>query len=99
MKFWSKKTADEGDKKEKTIALGAKAQQLLDDETLAQAFSEIEDRFIERWKISTDATERDRCWMAINLTGQLRNMLVKFVNDGKLSQSDLDALLAQDKAA
>ena len=99
MRFWGKKVADEGDKKEKAIALGVKAQQLLEDETLNSAFAAIEDKFVDRWKASTDPTERDRCWMAINLTGQVRTALVNFVNDGKLSQSDLDAILAQDKAA
>lgn len=87
------------DKKEKSIRLGQKAKALLDDEAFAAAFGAVEERFIERWKISTDQTERDRCWMAINLAGQLKSMLALFVSNGKISQQDLDAILAQGKAA
>ena len=76
-----------------------KAKALLEDEALGKAFDEIEKRFFERWKATTDPTERDRCWMAVNLSGQVKSMLGVFVSNGKLSQSDLDAVLAQEKAA
>jgi hypothetical protein len=87
------------DKKEKAIRLGAKAKALLGDEALTVAFASVEQLFIDRWKNSTDPTERDRCWMAINLTAQVRSALVTFVNNGKISQQDLDAIVAQGKAA
>lgn len=86
------------DKTADAIALGNKAKALLEDETLTKAFAEIEKRFFERWKSTTDSTERDRCWMAVNLSGQVKAMLAVFVSNGKLSQSDLDAQ-AQEKAA
>ena len=87
------------DKIQDAIQLGQKAKSLLEDETLGKAFAAIEERFIERWKSTTDATERDRCWMAVNLTGQVKDALGIFVSNGTMAQSDLDAILAKDKAA
>ena len=81
------------------ITLGAKAKALLEDETLNKAFAAVDELFIERWKTSTDAAERDRCWMGINIAAQVRSALGVFVDNGKVSQSDLDAILAQEKAA
>jgi hypothetical protein len=85
----------EQDKTADAIALGQKAKALLEDETLGKAFAEIEKRFVDRWKTTTDTAERDRCWMAVNLTTQVKNMLAVYVSNGKLSQQDLDAILAK----
>ncbi len=87
------------DKKEKQISLGIKAKQFLADETVTAAFASVESRFVERWKMSTDTAERDRCWMAINITEQVKQALAVFVQNGKISQGDLDDIAAQSKAA
>ena len=83
------------DKIQAAITLGNKAKALLEDETLTKAFAAVEERFIDRWKLSTDATERDRCWMAINITAQVKDALGLFVSNGSISKSDLDAILAK----
>jgi oxalate decarboxylase/phosphoglucose isomerase-like protein (cupin superfamily) len=83
------------DKKEKAIRLGQKAKTLLEDEAFAAAFGVVEQLFVDRWKNSKDAAERDRCWMAINITGHVKTALVTFVSNGKISQQDLDAILSK----
>jgi len=87
------------DKTQAAIQLGVKARLLLEDETLQKAFAEVEKTFIDRWKNTTDATERERCWMAVNIAENIRAALCVFVDNGKISQGDLDLILAQAKAA
>jgi hypothetical protein len=86
------------DKKEKQIRLGVKAKAFLADETIQAAFGSVEQVFVERWKVSTDAAERERCWMATNVVQQVKLALATFVNNGKIAQSDLDRIMAE-KAA
>lgn len=86
------------DKKEKQIRLGQKAKELLANETFSAAFGSVEAVFVERWKVSTDAAERDRCWMAINIAEKVRLALATFMNNGKIAQADLDRIMS-DKAA
>lgn len=86
------------DKKEKQIRLGVKAKAFLADDTIRAAFDSVEAVFVERWKLSKDSAERDRCWMATNIAQQVKLALAAFVNNGKIAQSDLDRIMA-DKAA
>jgi hypothetical protein len=86
------------DKKERQIRLGQKARELLENETFQAAFADVEALFIERWKLSADATERDRCWMAVNISQNVRRALAKFMDNGKIAQADLDRILSE-KAA
>jgi hypothetical protein len=87
------------DKMADAIQLGAKAKSLLEDETLKAAMAAVEVEIFNFWKRQRDPAERNRAWEVLQMGEKYRAMLVKFVNDGKLSQSDLEAILAQEKAA
>jgi hypothetical protein len=82
------------DKLQTSIARGARAEALLKNELLQEAFVVLERDYIEAWKISParDADGRERLWQAVNIVGKVRDHIVKVINDGKLSQRHLNDL-------
>ena len=82
------------DKTRDVIQLGARAKSLLEDETLKAAMAAVENEIFVFWKRQPDPVERNRAWEVLQMGEKYRAMLVKFVNDGKISQSDLDRILA-----
>ena len=82
------------DKLHIAIARGARAEALLGNELLQDAFVRLEQDYIDAWKISParDTDGRERLWQAVNIVGKVRDHIVKVVNDGKLSQRHLAEL-------
>src|SRR5262245_25256090 len=82
------------DKLQTSIARGARAEALLKNELLQEAFATLERDYIEAWKISParDTDGRERLWQAVNIVGKVRDHLVKVVNDGKLARRHLNEL-------
>ena len=82
------------DKLHESISRGARAEALLQNELLQEAFSRLEQDYIEAWRISParDTDGRERLWQAVNIVGKVRDHLVKVVNDGKLAQRHLHEL-------
>jgi hypothetical protein len=82
------------DKLHESITRGARAEALLQNELLQEAFTRLEQDYIDAWKISParDTDGRERLWQAVNIVAKVRDHIVKVVNDGKLSQRHLNEL-------
>jgi hypothetical protein len=82
------------DKLQESIARGARAEALLKNDLLQEAFARLERDYLEAWKISParDTDGRERLWQAVNIVAKVRDHIVKVVNDGKLSQRHLNEL-------
>ncbi len=87
------------DKIQAAITLGSKAKKLLEDETFIKATQEIEAEIFTFWKRAADPVERNRAWEVLQMGEKYRAMLVVYANNGKIAQSDLDAILAQGKSS
>jgi hypothetical protein len=83
------------DKLQTAISRGARAEALLGNELLQEAFIRLEQDYIEAWKISParDTDGRERLWQAVNVVAKVRDHIVKVVNDGKLAQRHLNDLV------
>ena len=82
------------DKLQAAISRGARAEALLNNDLLQEAFARLEQDYIEAWKISParDTDGRERLWQAVNIVAKVRDHMVNVVNDGKLSQRHLNEL-------
>jgi len=71
-----------------------RAQALMDDETLKDAFARLESAYIEEWRTTgaRDNDARERLWIAINVVGKVREHLGRLVAGGKVAQKQLDEL-------
>jgi hypothetical protein len=82
------------DKLQAAISRGARAETLLGNDLLQEAFAKLERDYIDAWKIAParDTDGRERLWQAVNIVAKVRDHLIKVVNDGKLSQRHLNEL-------
>ena len=71
-----------------------RAQDLLDNELLTEAFKSLEDNYTAAWRASTidDTGAREKLFLAINIVGKVRDHLAAVVADGKLAQAELKDL-------
>lgn len=81
----------------KDVTDGKRADLLLRDDTLRNAFFELEQSYIAKWRSTEVHAEKDRekLWLAVQVVGKVRDHLAKLVNNGKLAQRDLDELAAK----
>lgn len=72
-------------------AKAARAQSLLDNELLAEAFNGLEDAYTAAWRATLidDVTGREKLFLAINVVGKVRDHLTAVVNNGKLAAAEL----------
>ena len=89
------------DRLNRDIVRGARAAELLNNELLQESLATLERDYIEAWKITParDTDGRERLWQAVNIVGKVRDHLVKVVNDGKLSQRQLNDLVKTSRQA
>ena len=89
------------DKLQTSITRGARAEALLKNELLQESLVTLERDYIEAWKTSSarDTDGRERLWQAVNIVGKVRDHIVKVVNDGKLSQRQLNDLVKTSRQA
>jgi len=75
-------------------AKAVRAQNLLDNELLAEAFKGLEDAYIAKWRSTTidDVSAREKLFLAINVVGKVRDHLTAIVQNGKLAQAELKEL-------
>src|SRR5581483_9794144 len=73
---------------------GTRAQQLLENELLVEAFKGLEDAYTKAWRSTTieDVAAREKLFLAINIVGKVRDHLSRLVIDGKLAQAELESL-------
>jgi hypothetical protein len=81
------------------VARRARAQALMADELLQEAFARLEDRYIEEWRVTPfrDTDARERLWQAVNVLRKVQDHLAKIVSDGKLAQREIDELAQKRK--
>lgn len=75
-------------------AKAVRAQTLLDDELLDEAFKGLEDSYTAAWRATTidDVAAREKLFLAINVVGKVRDHLVAIVTNGRLAQVELKEL-------
>jgi hypothetical protein len=81
------------------LARCARAQALLSNELLQEAFMRLEERYLEEWRVSQfrDTDARERLWQAVNILRKVRDHLAKIVADGSLAQREIDQLAQKRK--
>lgn len=72
----------------------ARAQSLLDDEMLQEAFTSLESAYTAAWRATTidDVSGREKLFLAINIVGKVRDHLAAVVSNGKLAAKELKDL-------
>jgi len=73
---------------------GVRAQKLLDDDILKEAFASLEGSYTAAWRSTTidDVSGREKLFLAINIVGKVRDHLTSVVNNGKLAATELRIL-------
>lgn len=71
-----------------------RAQDLLDNELLAESFSALEESYASAWRSTAieDVSGREKLFLAINIVGKVRDHLNTVVANGKLAQAELKEL-------
>jgi len=84
---------DEG-KLEQAAAKAVRAQDLLENELLSDAFRSLEDTYTAAWRATVidDVAAREKLFLAINIVGKVRDHLAAIVTNGKLAQAELKQL-------
>jgi hypothetical protein len=87
--------AEAGDKLQAAVSRAARAQALLENELLRDAFEKLEDDYVAAWKTwpAADRDGRERLWQAVNVLGKVRDHLARVLADGKLAQRELTDLV------
>lgn len=75
----------------KAATKGVRAQQLIEDEILHEAFNGLEQAYIDGWRKTTidDVTGREKLFLAINIVGKVREHLAKVAAEGRLAEAEL----------
>jgi hypothetical protein len=73
---------------------GSRADALLNDETLTEAFASIEREYVEFWKATParDTDARERLWQAVQIIGKARAHLAQVAASGKLAHAELELI-------
>lgn len=77
------------------IGRARRAQELLENELLVEAFEALEQAYISRWRAThiDDDKGREKLFVAINVVGKVRDHLSAIVNmDGKMAAAQLKGL-------
>ena len=83
------------DKLQAAVSRAGRAQALLENELLQEAFKKLEDDYVAAWKTwpAVDSAGHERLWQAVNVLGKVRDHLTRIVADGKLAQRELSDLV------
>lgn len=75
-------------------AKATRAQDLLENELLSEAFKGLEDSYTAAWRATgiEDVAAREKLFLAINVVGKVRDHLTSIVTNGKLAQAELKEL-------
>ena len=86
-----------------TEAMGraAQAEALGRNELLQEAFTLLEKRYVDEWRVTNfrDTDARERLWQAVNIVGKVRDHLAGAVANGRLAQRELEQLHRAPKRA
>jgi hypothetical protein len=80
---------------EQAAAKAARAQALLDDELLSEAFSTLEASYASAWRgtVIDDVAGREKLFLAINIVGKVRDHLSSVIANGALAKAELKELV------
>lgn len=89
---------NEGKAREK-ISRASKAEALLRNEILTDAFQYLEDEFTQAWKHSSmeDSVNRERLYMLCQNLDALKGYINRVIEDGKLAKAALEELQNRQK--
>ena len=81
-------------RRDQAVAKAGRAQDLLDNELLTEAFKDLEDSYTAAWRATgiEDVGAREKLFLAINIVGKVRDHLTAIVTNGKLAQAELKEL-------
>ena len=70
---------------------GQRAEELLRNELLQEAFKTLTDDYIKAWQITSakDTQAREQLWLAVNIIGKVQEHLKKVAIDGQIASKDL----------
>lgn len=76
------------------ITRGHRAEVLLQDSMLAEAFEKLRADYLSAWEATkyNDTDGRERLWQAVQIVGKVKTHLQSVVNDGKLAKAEVDHL-------
>src|SRR4051812_2032126 len=79
---------------DQAAARAVRAQEVLANEVLTEAFRGLEENYTAAWRASTidDVAAREKLFLAINIVGKVRDHLTAIVANGKLAQAELKEL-------
>ena len=79
---------------DQAVTRAARAQELLDNELLGEAFRTLEENYASAWRatIIDDVAGREKLFLAINIVGKVRDHFAAIVANGKLAQAELKEL-------
>ena len=79
---------------ELSAAKALRAQELIDNDLLTEAFATLEQNYVAAWRATTieDVSGREKLFLAINIVGKVRDHLNAVVANGKLAQAELKGL-------
>jgi hypothetical protein len=82
-------------KLDQATAKAVRAQELLDNELLIEAFRGLEDSYTAAWRATRidDVAAREKLFLAINVVGKVRDHLTGILTNGKLAQAELKELV------
>lgn len=77
----------------------ARAEALLNDETLTEAFDKLKTTYIDAWQATTphDEKGREKLYLAVNLLGKIRQNLATMVSNGRIADAELKELIAAEE--
>jgi hypothetical protein len=78
----------------KAAERGARAQRLLEDDLLGEAFEALDRDYTRAWRATAarDTDARERLWQAVQVVGKVRDHLTHLVNGGRLAQREINDL-------
>ena len=77
---------------EEEVRKGRRAQQILEDETLAAALAKLENDQVWLFKSSRadESAKREQCWSMLKAIEALKTELVKVIDNGKVAQRAIE---------
>jgi hypothetical protein len=81
-------------KLDQAVTRAVRAQALLDNDLLSEAFTGLEESYTTAWRSTAidDVGAREKLFLAINIVGKVRDHLTAMVASGKLAQAELKEL-------
>jgi hypothetical protein len=79
---------------DRAVTKAVRAQELLDNELLTEAFTTLEENYTSAWRATVidDVAGREKLFLAITIVGKVRDHLNDVFANGKLAQAELKEL-------